>query len=137
MKKVKRFKVLLALVLSFTMLMGFSTTASASWYQHNTPATITAGNSLTSPSRTHDGNYMAIELSGKVTNGSTPAGVGVQLIIAGVAQPNTYYVDFTQKADHKLDWLPIPVGVPIQIRYTCFGCSSVTLTRVISYSWNG
>lgn len=134
MKRGNFSKVLLALVLSFSMLIGLDTTASAAWYQH-TPATITSGNTLTSPARTYDGNYMGIELTGTVTNGSYPAGLSVRLIIAGVPQSDIYYVDFTQNSYQKLDWLAIPSNVPIQIQYQCFNCSSVSLSRVVSYSW--
>lgn len=133
--KTKTFlSVIMAMVFSFFVFTGNAITASASWYSH-TPATVRSGYPLTSPGRTYDGNYMGIELTGKPINGSFPGGLSVQLIIAEVPQPERYYVDFTRGSYQKLDWIPIPSGVPIKIRYTCFNCSSVRLTRVVSYSW--
>lgn len=137
----KFFRPLVAMVLTISLFCVCSLNSlvsSAAWFQHNTPATITTSSPLTGVSHTYDGNYMGIELtvqrlSPDVTNF---AGLVVEPIINGVGGTR-YYVDFTQKNYAKLDNIPIPNGASVKFRYTVFGTNlySVTLTRVVSYSW--
>ena len=135
------FKPLVALVLTILLFcvssLG-SLITSAAWYQHSTPATVTAGSPLTSPSRTYDGNYMGIELTVQTLSPDVTglAGLIVEPIINGVGGTR-YYVSFTGRNYAKLDNIPIPNGAHVKLRYTVFGTNlySVTLTRVVTYSW--
>lgn len=136
------FKPLVALIVTFTLFCVSTLctlNCSAAWYQHGTPATITTSQSLTSPARTYDGNYMGIELTVQTlsTDVSYPAGLMVEPIINGVGG-TTYFVDFTRSNYAKLDNIPIPNNARVAIKYSVFGtnCYSVTLTRVVSYSWS-
>lgn len=135
------FKPLVALMLTFSLfcVTGICTlSASAAWYQHGTPATITTNSSLTSPARTYDGNYMGIELTVQTLSAdvSSPAGLIVEPIINGVGGTR-YYVDFTKSNYAKLDHIAIPNNASVKLRYKVYGsnCYSVTLTRVVTYSW--
>lgn len=137
----KIFTPVLTLILTLSLLCAtsFSTlTASAAWYSHSTPATITSTQSLTSPARTYDGNYMAIELTVQPLSSAItyPGGLIVQPIINGVGG-DKYYVDFIRNNYVKLDMIPIPNNASVRWKYSIFGsnCYSVTLTNVVSYSW--
>lgn len=91
---------------------------------------------MTSPKRTYDGYHMGLELSAEyIPFAEFPAGLVVQFIVNGKAQPEKYYVDFTETSNRKLDWIPIQSGGTVQIKYDVFGCDSVTLKKVVSYSW--
>ena len=134
----KAFVAVVLTILLFCVCILNSLVSSAAWFQHNTPATITTSSPLTGVAHTYDGNYMGIELTVQRLSPDVTdfAGLAVEPIINGVGGTR-YYVDFTKSNYAKLDNIPIPNGANVQFRYSVFGTNlySVTLTRVVSYSW--